>query len=169
MSTQRTPTTAAAILIGVGVLLLIVNIFGIDFGRIWPLIFFIIGGAFYVPIVLLPEARAALAALFIPGTILIGLGAIFTYNTLTNDWDSWAYMWALIPAFVGLGLILAARAGSWANTIVTTGLWIALGSGAVFSLIAMFAGSQAFGAVGPLVLIAIGVLFIVRSARATPR
>ena len=165
MSTQRTPTAVATILIGLGVLFLIVNVFGINFGRVWPLLFFIIGAAFYVPIVLLPEARAALAALFIPGTILIGLGTIFFYNTLTEDWNSWAYMWALIPAFVGLGLILAARAGGWANSIVTTGLWLAIGSGAVFSVMAMFFGSQAFGAIGPLVLIAVGVLFLIRSAR----
>ncbi len=165
MLAQRKPITAATILIGVGVLFLIINFFGIDFGRIWPLIFLVIGAAFYIPIVLLPEARAALAALFIPGTILIGLGLIFFYNTLSGDWDSWAYMWTLIPAFVGIGLILAARAGGWANTIVTTGLWLALGSGALFSLIAMFAGSQAFGAIGPLVLIAIGVLFLIRASR----
>lgn len=167
MLAQRKPITAATILIGVGVLFLIINFFGIDFGRVWPLIFLVIGAAFYIPIVLLPEARAALAGLFIPGTILIGLGLIFFYNTLSGDWDSWAYMWTLIPAFVGIGLILAARAGGWVNTIVTTGLWLALGSGALFSLIAMFAGSQAFGAIGPLVLIAVGVLFLIRASRST--
>lgn len=165
-TTQRMPTMIAAVLIGLGILFLAVNVLGINFGRVWPLIFFVLGAGFYVPIVLLPEARGALAALIIPGTILIGLGLIFFYNTLTDDWDSWAYVWALIPAFVGLGLMLAARIGGWANSVVVTGFWIALGSGAVFGVMAMFFGSQAFGTIGPIVLIAIGVLFLIRSARA---
>jgi hypothetical protein len=39
-----------------------------------------------------------------PGSILAGIGGIFYYQNLTNDWESWAYIWALIPGFVGIGV-----------------------------------------------------------------
>ena len=90
---------------------------------------------------------------------------IFTYNTLTNDWDSWAYAWSLIPAFVGIGLILATRFGRWQGDSLRAGLWLAIGSGAVFSILAMFFGSRTFGTLGPLLLIGLGVLLLFRSSR----
>jgi hypothetical protein len=166
---NRAPTVIAICLIAVGVLFLAFNFLNVDFGRVWPVIFFVIGGAFYLPIWLMPEARAALSALLIPGTILIGLGLIFFYNTLTNDWESWAYIWALIPAFVGLGLMLAARAGGWIGNISQVGLWIALISGGVFSVLAMFFGSRSFGLIGSLVLIGFGVVLLFRSTRGPAR
>ena len=154
------------ILIGLGILFLAVNFLDIDLGRVWPLIFFVIGAGFYTPVLLMPQARAGLAALFIPGTIMIGLGVIFLYNTLTGDWGSWAYAWSLIPAFVGIGLILASRFGRWQGDTARAGLWMALGSAAVFSVLAMFFGSRTFGAIGPILLIGLGVLLLFRNSRA---
>ena len=160
---NRTPIVAAGLLIGLGILFLAINLLGIDFGRVWPIIFIVIAIGFYLPAILLPEARAALAALFIPGTIMLGLGLIFFYNTLTGDWESWAYAWSLIPAFVGLGMIFAARIGNWGQALVTVGLWLALIGGAIFGIMAMLFGSQAFSAIGPIVLIVLGVLMLFRS------
>lgn len=162
---QHNPAIGAFILIGVGVIFLLANLLGVDIGRIWPLIFFVIGAGFYLPVLLLPAQRAALAALFIPGTILLGLGGIFLYNTLTSDWGSWAYAWALIPGFVGLGLMLASWVGKWQGDTHKAGLWLALGSLAVFSLFAMFFGSQLLSSIGPLLLIGLGVLLLFRGNR----
>lgn len=162
---NRARTVVAAILIGLGLILLAANLLNIDVGRIWPIIFFVIGVGFYLPALLLPDARAGLAALFIPGTIMNGLGLIFFYNTLTGDWRSWAYLWTLIPGLVGVGLILAAWIGRWEGGTVRTGLGLALGSAAVFSILAMFFGSRAFGAIGPILLIGLGVLLLFRSSR----
>jgi hypothetical protein len=165
-SDNRPSSVVAVILIGLGILFLAVNFLDIDLGRVWPLIFFVIGAGFYTPVLLMPQARAGLAALFIPGTIMIGLGVIFFYNTLTNDWGSWAYAWSLIPAFVGIGLILASRFGRWQGDTARAGTWMALGSAAVFSVLAMFFGSRTFGAIGPILLIGLGVLLLFRSSRA---
>ena len=95
---NRGSVVAGGILILIGAIFLFVNVFHIDFGQIWPIIFFIIGAGFYLPVLVMPRDRANLAGLLIPGTILFGLGAIFFFNTLTHNWGSWAYIWALIPA-----------------------------------------------------------------------
>ena len=108
---NRGSIVVGGILIVIGAVFLFVNVFRIDFGEIWPIIFFIIGAGFYLPVLLMPRDRRNLAGLLIPGTILFGLGAIFFYNILADNWGSWAYIWTLIPASVGLGLLLAARVG----------------------------------------------------------
>lgn len=168
-SDNRPSSVVAVILIGLGLLFLAFNFLNIDLGRVWPLIFFVIGAGFYAPVLLLPQARAGLAALFVPGTIMIGLGLIFMYNTLTDDWGSWAYAWSLIPAFVGLGLMFASRLGHWQGDSARAGLWLALGSSAVFSVLAMFFGSRTFGTIGPILLIGLGVLLLFRSSRGSAR
>lgn len=62
-TTNRATVVAAGLLIGLGTLFLVINLLGIDFGRIWPIIFIVIAIGFYLPAILLPEARAALAGL----------------------------------------------------------------------------------------------------------
>lgn len=168
-SDNRPSSVVAVILIGLGLLFLAFNFLDIDLGKVWPLIFFVIGAGFYVPVLVMPQARAGLAALLVPGTIMIGLGVIFLYNVITDDWGSWAYAWSLIPAFVGIGLILASRLGRWQGDSVRAGLWLAIGSGAVFSVLAMFFGSRTFGAIGPVLLIGLGILLLVRTSRGSAR
>jgi len=46
-------------------------------------------------------------ALAVPATIISGIGAILYYQDTTGDWDSWTYVWALIPGFLGVGLLIA--------------------------------------------------------------
>jgi hypothetical protein len=111
---HRGSVVAGGILILIGAIFLFVNVFRINFGEIWPIIFFIIGAGFYLPVLLLPRDRGNLAGLLIPGTILFGLGAIFFYNTFTDSWGSWAYIWTLIPASV-VGPAPGARVGGAAT------------------------------------------------------
>jgi hypothetical protein len=44
--------------------------------------------------------------LMIPGTILTALGGIFLWQSSTGNWESWAYIWALMPASVAVGMLL---------------------------------------------------------------
>ena len=163
-ASNRASTAAGGLLIAFGVLFLAINLFGFDLGRIWPIIFFFIAAGFYLPIIIFPTARAGLAALFIPGTITLGLGLIFLYNTSTDDWGSWAYAWALIPASVGVGMMLASRVGRWGPTS-EVGLWMALISLGVFGAMATLFGNQIFRVIGPILLIAGGVRLFFRSMR----
>ncbi len=156
---------AGSILIVIGAVFLVVNVLHIDFGKIWPIIFFIIAAGFYLPVLLMPRDRKNLAGLLIPGTILAGLGVIFFYNTLSDDWGSWAYIWTLIPASVGLGLLLAARVGDWGGDTRQVGFWMFIISTAVCLILAAFFGGGNAGLIGAIFLIGLGLYLLIRSIR----
>ncbi|HTP08376.1 MAG TPA: hypothetical protein VMP08_09005 [Anaerolineae bacterium] len=162
---NRGAVVAGGILILVGAIFLFVNVFRIDFGQIWPIIFFIIGAGFYLPVLLMPHDRSNLAGLLIPGTILFGLGVIFFYNTLTDNWGSWAYIWALIPASVGLGLLFAARVGNWGGDTMKVGFWMFVISTGVCLILAAFFGGGNAGLIGAILLIVLGVFLLIQSIR----
>ena len=161
----RGSIVVGGILVVIGAVFLFVNVFRIDFGNIWPVIFFIIGAGFYLPVLLMPRDRANLAGLLIPGTILFGLGVIFFYNILADNWGSWAYIWTLIPASVGLGLLLAARVGNWGGDTLKVGFWMFVISTGVCLILAAFFGGGNAGLVGAILLIVLGVFLLIRSIR----
>jgi len=162
---NRGSVVAGGILILIGAIFLFVNVFHINFGEIWPIIFFIIGAGFYLPVLLMPRDRSNLAGLLIPGTILFGLGTIFFYNTFTGHWGSWAYIWALIPASVGLGLLFAARVGHWGGDTMKVGFWMFVISTGVCLILAAFFGGGNAGLIGAILLIVLGVFLLIQSMR----
>ena len=90
------------ILILVGGAFLLNQFFPALFGGFsWPWILVGLGVIFT-----LASLIGRVGGLMIPGIILLGLGGIFLYQVRTDDWDSWAYIWALIPVFAGLGMVL---------------------------------------------------------------
>ncbi len=159
----RARAIVAVGLISVGLLFLLFNLIpGFDTTLIWPVIIVLLGFAFLLPPFLWPSARQGLAALFIPGVILIELGLFFIYNVRTGDWASWAYGWILIPAAVGLGLALAAWVGRWGSVVTWVG-WAILISGLfVFTIFALIFGTPILKAIGPIALILTGLLLLVR-------
>ena len=165
MSNGRTSVVVGGILILIGAIFLFVNMFHINFGQVWPIIFFIIGAGFYLPVLLLARDRQNLAGLLVPGTIMFGLGVIFFYNILAANWGSWAYIWTLIPASVGLGLLLAARVGQWGGDTMKVGFWMfVVSTGACLILAAFFNGGNV-GSIGAVMLIGFGVFLLIRSIR----
>src|SRR3970282_1893550 len=124
-TTNRGAVVVGLLLIASGACFLLFNLLpGLDIGRMWPGIFFAIAVALLLPPVILPSHRHALAGFVIPGVILLVLGLILTYQVITDDWESWAYAWALIPGSVGAGLWVAARLGFWGSGASTVGLWL---------------------------------------------
>jgi hypothetical protein len=74
------------------------NLFG---GFSWPWILIAIGVIFAVS-----SLVSRVGGLMVPGVILLTLGGIFLYQDRTGNWDSWAYVWALLPAAAGLGMVI---------------------------------------------------------------
>lgn len=162
-SSARGSVFVAGLLILLGVLILVFNITGIGFGKTWPMIFLVLAAGFYLPYFVWPSARKGLAALFIPGSIMLTLGLFFFYNTLTGDWVSWAWGWALIPGGVGLGLLLAGWLGSWDSTVMWVGIWMMVGAVAVFGFFGALFGTVTMKAIGAGLLILVGIALLVRA------
>jgi len=164
---NRGTVVLGAFLVAIGAIFLVLNLIpGVDMGKTWPVIFFFLATAFYLPAFLWQGARRGLGGLFIPGSILLVLGLIFVYDVLTGDWASWAYAWLLIPAGVGLGLTLGSAVGGWGRGPAQTGLWLMGVDVGLFALIAtIFGGNPAIRTFGPLVIILAGVLILVRVFR----
>jgi hypothetical protein len=100
---RRGSLVGGIILILFGGLILInqlVGGFGIQIS--WPLILVGMGLLF-----ILFGAIFGLGGLAVPGSIIGGLGLIFYYQDYIGDYTSWAYMWALIPGFVGIGVLIS--------------------------------------------------------------
>lgn len=88
-------------LVLVGLLLLFFRLFSWNIG--WPLFILVPGVALLLAAAL---GGRALSALFIPGSVVTTIGAIFFVQNAADYFQSWAYVWALIPASVGVGLML---------------------------------------------------------------
>src|SRR5512136_573135 len=58
----------------------------------WPM-WVILGGAALLVLGLLVGAPD----MAIPACIVAGIGGILYYQNVTGKWDSWSYMWTLIP------------------------------------------------------------------------
>lgn len=122
----------------------------------WPSIIWGMGAMFS-----LAAIAGGLSPLLIPGTILGGLGTLLAYQKLTGDWASWAYTWALIPGFVGLGIFLAFIQRRVPRIV---GLSMAGWSLFVFFLFGIFfAADGQFASFWPLLLILAGVVVLVQT------
>lgn len=99
---KRENLVGGLILILLGLVFLVYQLFPDLFGGFsWPWILAGIGA-----ILAISSLVGRIGGLMIPATILLGLAGIFIYQERTGDWDSWAYIWALIPGFVGLGMFI---------------------------------------------------------------
>jgi hypothetical protein len=105
--------------------------------------------------------------LMIPGSIISGIGLILYYQNVTGDWQSWAYAWALIVVFVGIGIFLAnlfkgkVRNGvSEGGPPFTTGLILFLIFGSIFR--AAFGQSPLLGDYWPVLLMIVGLWMLIR-------
>jgi len=90
----------------------------------------------------------------VPAVIVAGIGGIFYYQDFTNNYDSWSYMWTLIPGFVGVGSILAGLLGDSTAHNLKRGLNLMVVSVVLFLVFASFFGGLAIlGNYGPAILL----------------
>lgn len=155
------------VLVAAGALFFLVQFLGLDGSAVidvlWPL--FILGpGAVMLLTAIFNRTR--LSGMAIPGSILSGIGGLLMYQSVTGDWDSWAYAWALIPCFVGIGLSLAGTLNPNPGQ-VAVGNRMAVISLVVFAVFAMLFDA-ALTPLLPLLLIGLGV-FMLFGRNAAPR
>lgn len=154
------------LVIAVLVILLGVYLFAVQF---FPELRLFAPGTFTLPLILagigVAFAVAALLAgipgLIVPAAILVGLGAIFYWQSATNNFSSWSYAWALIPGFVGVGVLLMhAMLGKLDQGIRAGGTLIIISLILFFVFGSLFGGLALLGDYWPLLLIALGLILL---------
>lgn len=134
------------------------NVFG---GFSWPWILIVLGGVFTIA-----SLVSRTGGLMIPGLILIGLGGIFIYQTRSGNWESWAYIWALIPAFAGLGMVIGGLYDPEMREARGAGLLMILGGLIAFAVFGGFFGlNQNLLRFWPVLLILLGLVVLFRALR----
>lgn len=157
---KRNSIVGGIILISVGVLFLLMQLFPgfadvFDFGRYWPLLIILLGGLFLL------GAFLGTPQLAIPGSIITGIGLILYYQNTTGNWASWAFVWTLIPSFVGIGLIITDWLIPGKQGMTPDGTKLIVISLAMFVVFgSFFSGFGGIGRFWPIVLIAIGAWII---------
>jgi hypothetical protein len=165
-NTNRGSLYVAILLIGMGVLFLAFNLIpGFNMSAAWPVVFYILAAGFYLPPILWRDRIRSLSGLFIPASIMLALGLIFTYDVLTQDWASWGYAWTLIIAGVGAGMALAGWIGGWGSLPTWVGNWMLLGSLAIFALFGSIFGQPPLKLAGPALLIVAGIFLMIRGVQ----
>jgi hypothetical protein len=99
----------------------------------WPM-WVVLAGAVLLVIGLLTGAPG----MAIPACIVAGIGSILYYQNSTGNWESWAYMWTLIPGFAGIGSILAGILGENFKSSIRHGLNSLLVSVILFAIFGTF-------------------------------
>ena len=153
----------ALALILLGVVLLVVQLVPglsvwVSGERGWPLI--VVGVGLFLLLIGLAAGEPGMA---VPACIVGGVGALLYWQNATGNWASWAYAWALIPAFVGVGLVVAGLlGGNWRE--VRAGLWQVLIGLLLFGIFgSLLGGLGLLGLYWPVLLIGLGLLLMVRA------
>jgi hypothetical protein len=120
----------------------------------WPMWVILAGTAILVIGLLVGEPDTA-----VPACVVAGIGGILYYQNVTNHWESWSYMWTLIPGFVGVGKILSGIIGGNFRSCLLEGLRLLLTCAILFTIFAkIFNAWTIFGTYSSYV--PIGLLFI---------
>ena len=156
--------------IGIGVALLIANLFG------FPLIEVLWPGFVLAPGLMLlwpaynatPERPSRFGFLAVPGAMLLTVGMLLFIMNLTNHFEAWAYSWPLVIASVAWGLMYMRRhepehrAHHTGYNFMRVMVLLAMGFAVFFELIIF--GS--FNPLLPLGVIAFGVYLLMKERRA---
>ena len=102
----------------------------------------------------------------VPAAIIAGVGGILYYQNASGDWDSWAYAWALIPGFAGIGVILKGLFEGRFLHGVREGIRAILFSLFMFGVFGSFLGGPAIlSQLWPVLLIGAGVWILLSGLR----
>ena len=164
---------AGVVLVVAGGVVLAARQAGLELGNLvgdsgWPL-FIIVPGVALLVAAFVPTPPNGLG-FAVAGSVVTTVGLILLYQETTENWESWAYAWALIPMAAGIGItgygLLTGH-----RDIAGTGMRLAAVAGALFLV-----GSWYFNAIfetgqnpidisawWPVVVIGIGALVLGRA------
>jgi len=104
-------------------------------------------------------------SLAVPACIVGGIGVLLYWQSATNNGQTWAYAWTLIPGFVGIGFIVAGLLNHEGRSAFRNGSWLVVLSLVLFAIFGtIFGGGLLTGVVLSLLLIAAGIIGLMRIA-----
>ncbi len=125
--------------------------------RGWPLTIVVAG-----LLLLVAGLATRTPGMAVPACIAGGIGGILYWQNATGDWASWAYVWALIPGFAGVGVILCGLIQRRGKQVVD-GAWTVLVSLLLYTALASFLGGvSVLGPYWPVLIIILGLALLVR-------
>lgn len=128
----------------------------------WPLAIVGVGAAIF-----LTGAGTTAVGMVIPGAIVLGIGCLLYVQNLAGWWSSWAYTWALVPGFTGLGLLAFDRIGRASARVKSAAKILLAVSGGLFLVFAAALGRHAWSwIVLGAGLVAAGAVLVLRAAKA---
>ena len=150
------------ILIVLGGAFLVYQLFPDLFGGFrWPWIFFALGGVFVIA-----SLVGRVGGMMVPGVILLGLGGIFLYQDTTGNWDSWAYVWTLMPGLAGLGMLIGGLYDAELAKARPVSLMLVIGSLIAFAIFGGFFGLEpGLLRFWPVLIILLGIFVLFRALR----
>lgn len=160
---SRTAAVGGGLLIMVGAVLLILQVIPglkdqLSFEWSWPLLVVAVGIGLFLMGLLTGAPGMA-----VPACIVAGIGGILYWQTITGNWLSWAYAWALIPGFVGVGMILTALLGEGGKGQAWKGAETILTSLVLFVIFGtIFGGLNVLGIYWPLLLVLVGAVQLIQ-------
>lgn len=123
----------------------------------WP--FYVIGAGAIILVIGLATGEPRMA---IPASIVAGVGGILYYQNAYNDYQSWSFLWTLIPGFVGIGNILAGLLGDDTRGSLVRGINLLVISAVLFLVFAaIFNRLNFLGSYGPAALLIFLGLYII--------
>jgi hypothetical protein len=131
---------------------------GFDVQFSWPWIIILVGLFLFGLGAMVGEPGMA-----VPACIVGGIGGILYYQNATGHWESWSFLWTLIPGFVGVGIVLMNLLSGEGLQAFQEGGMLILVSLTMFAVFGSF-----FGALGlvsdywPVLLILLGILILIR-------
>jgi hypothetical protein len=125
----------------------------------WPLIVIGVGVFLFILGLLIRNP-----AMSVPACIVGGIGGLLYWCNSTGNWAAWSYLWALIPGFVGIGIILSTLLGGQAKTGYREGLKLIFISGILFGIFLMlFSGQGLYAKYWPILIILGGIWIIIQT------
>ncbi len=123
----------------------------------WP--FYVIGAGAIILVVGLVTGAPNMT---IPASLVAGIGAILYYQNRSGDWESWSFMWTLIPGFVGFGTLLAGLLGEDTRHNLGRGITLIVISAVLFLIFAaIFQRLEVLGPYGPSALLILLGLYVI--------
>lgn len=126
----------------------------------WPLA--VVGVGLFLLVLGLVVGAPGMA---VPACIVGGIGGILYWQNATGQWATWSFAWALIPGFVGVGIILSGLLGGGKlREALESGGMLILISLVMFAIFGSFMGGMnVLGNYWPVLLILLGVIVLARS------